>query len=64
MKYSDLSHANLQNCDMAEANLLQSVMHCTRDVGTNWKGTSRLLVETTDKDLAAAENWKPPRSSI
>jgi len=63
MLYSDLSYTSLINCDMTGANLLQAVLHCTDDSGANWQGASKTLIDTTNKDLAAAESWKPPRPS-
>jgi len=61
LRYADMSHAKFIACDMSESILLQARLHCCDDTAANWKGASKVLVETTDKDLALAEAWKPPR---
>jgi len=39
---------------------LQALLHRINDKKTQWRGSKRVLAEFTDKDLAIAENFKPP----
>ena len=59
--YADFSHAYLRNADFSHADLTQSVLHSVDDSGVIWKGANRKLVDLTDKDLAMAEKWVPPK---
>jgi len=61
MPYSNLSHANIAGADFSYADLKQSKLHMADDTGTKWRGANLKLVEYTDKDLAFAETWTPPR---
>jgi uncharacterized protein YjbI with pentapeptide repeats len=58
--YAEFSHAVLISANFSGANLKQSVMHRIDDRQTNWQGANLKLVDYTDEDLAAAEDWKPP----
>ena len=60
LPYSVFSHAALNIADFSGADLTQSVLHRISDQGTNWTGSIRTLAEYTDRDLAEAEDWKPP----
>ena len=61
LPYSVFSHALLNAADFSGADLTQSFLHRISDQGTNWKGAKLKLAEYTDKDLAEAEDWKPPQ---
>ena len=58
--YADFSRAELPLADFSGADLTQSVLHRINERGTIWKGTNLKLVDRTDPDLAAAEDWLPP----
>jgi len=60
LPYSDFSHAMLEKADFYKADLKQALLHRINDKKTQWRGSKRVLAEFTDKDLAIAENFKPP----
>ena len=60
MPFSVFSHAVVRNADFSGADLTQSVLHRIDDKGANWKGAVKTLADPTDKDLAEAEDWRPP----
>jgi len=50
----------LEKADFYKADLKQALLHRINDKKTQWRGSKRVLAEFTDKDLAIAENFKPP----
>ena len=58
-----MSNANFSGSDMRDADLGGAIMHRTRDQAVNWKGANRKKAQTTDPDLAEAEDWMPPGRS-
>ena len=61
LPYSDLSHAILSGANFTGADLKQATLHRIIDKNIIWRGANRKLAEYTDKDLAEAEDWQPPK---
>ncbi|MCG6968483.1 MAG: pentapeptide repeat-containing protein, partial [Gammaproteobacteria bacterium] len=61
---TDFSHANLTKAKFSNANMQQCVLHCVNDKGTDFKHANLIDAHYTDEDLAAAEQWAPPASTV
>ena len=62
MPYAVFSHTDLSGVDFHDTDLTQAVMHKVTDAGVRWSGAIRIGMQGTDKELAAAEMWMPPRA--
>ncbi|HUA65094.1 MAG TPA: pentapeptide repeat-containing protein, partial [Alphaproteobacteria bacterium] len=61
LSYTDFSHAVMTRADFSEANLRQANLHRLDDRDANWTNTNKKLVKETDRHLAIAEDWTPPK---
>ncbi len=62
LRFAILRHANLSGADLRGADLTEAVTHRIRDTGTKWEQANRNKIHGTDASLAAAEDWRPPRT--
>jgi uncharacterized protein YjbI with pentapeptide repeats len=61
LPWADFSYTNLVSADFRKVNLDGAKTHCMDDRDTLWEGASRIDERVTDRDLATAEKWQPPR---
>jgi uncharacterized protein YjbI with pentapeptide repeats len=61
MPYLDASHADLTGAIFVRADLKQACLHAVVDKQVNWNEANRKGARETDRELAKAEAWKPPR---
>ena len=55
----DMSHADLTKADFEQANLFMATLHGAVQEKTRFTGANKALLRGVDKELEAAENWKP-----
>ena len=59
--YGNFARAVARGADFSGADLMQGNLHRLDDQDVIWSGANLKKCKKTDKDLAQAEDWKPPQ---
>lgn len=58
--HADLSHANVSQAVIHDADVAHANLHALVDDGASWAGTNVAAGRATDHERLQAERWLPP----